>query len=200
MIRRALVAGAVSGAVSAFVFTGLHDWLISDIWFSLPVMLGAGAVCGLTLAWTYGLCVDAPSMGSWARYNLLHVALFAVLGAVSVLVYEPVTTVAALIAANEPPEALFRQALPMTLVFTLCMAALVYALYGRRWWHFGPVLLTSVVLVALLGLNVSVIGLVFFTGGEAWLIAELFALIVALDAVYAAVFWALRAGGLSTAP
>ena len=80
------------------------------------------------------------------------------------------------------------------------MAALVYGLYGRRWRHIGPILLTSVVLVALLGLNVSVIGLVFFTGGEAWLIAELFALIVALDAVYAAVFWALRMGGLSAAP
>ena len=126
-------SGAVAGAVSAFAFAIIHHLFISDIWFSLIMMMVAGAVCGLCIGWTYGLLFEAPSTGSWVRYNMLYVVMFVLLGAASVLVYEPVTTIAALIEANEPPDALFRQALPMTVGFTLAMAILVVS---RHFAHY----------------------------------------------------------------
>ena len=185
-------SGAVAGAVSAFAFAIIHDVFISDIWFSLVIMMVAGAVCGLCIGWSHGLLVESPSIGSWLRYNLLYVAMFALLGAASELVYEPVTTITALIEANEPPDELFRQAMPMTLVFTLAIAALVSLLYGRSWRRFGAILLTCTVLVLLLGLNVSAIGLVYIPRGSLYLVLELFGLILALDVVYVAVFIALE--------
>jgi hypothetical protein len=185
-------SGAVAGALSAFVFAIIHYVFISDIWFSLILMMVAGAVCGVCVGWSYGLLVEAPSTGSWLRYNVLYVALFVLLGAASVLVYEPVTTIATLIEANEPPGELFGQAMPMTVAFTLASAVLLSLLYRRSWSRFAAILLTCVVLVLLLGLNVSVIGLVAIPRGSLHLVAELFGLILALNAVYVAVFMALE--------
>ncbi|MEZ4769478.1 MAG: hypothetical protein R2844_13750 [Caldilineales bacterium] len=157
---RYAASGAVAGAVSALAFTVIHDIFISDIWFSLVPMLAAGALCGLCIGWSYALLVRESSAGSWLRYNLLYVAMFALLGALSVLAFEPVTTMAAVVSANGPPDALIGQALPLTAAFTLGMAILVTLLYRAGWKRFGAVLLTCVTLVLLLGLNVSVIGLV----------------------------------------
>jgi hypothetical protein len=185
-------SGAVAGAVSASAFAIIHDMFISNIWFSLVLMVVAGAVCGLCIAWSYGLLVQAPSIGSWLGYNTLYVAMFVLLGATSVLVYEPVTTVGALVAAGEPPDELFGQAIPLTVAFTFATAVLVSLLYGRSWRRFGAILLTCTVLVVLLGLNVSVIGLVAIPRGSLYLIVELFGLILAINAVYVAVFIGLE--------
>jgi hypothetical protein len=185
-------SGAVAGAVSAFAFAIIHHVFISDIWFSLIMMMVAGAVCGLCIGWSYGLLVEAPSTGSWLRYNMLYVAMFGLLGAASVLVYEPVTTITALVAANESPDELFGQAMPMTVVFTLATAALVSLLYSRSWPRYAAILLTCAVLVLSLGLNVSVIGLVYIPRGSLYLVAELFGLILAINSVYVAVFIALE--------
>jgi hypothetical protein len=182
----------VAGALSAVAFAIIHDVFISDIWFSLIMMMVAAAVCGVCIGWSYGLLVEAPSTGSWLGYNVLYVAMFVLLGAASVLVFEPVTTIAALVAANEPPGELIRQAMPMTVVFTLASAALLSLLYGRSWSRFGAILLTCIVLVLLLGLNVSVIGLVAIPRGSLYLVAELFGLILAINVVYVAVFIALE--------
>lgn len=186
--RSYLWSGAVAGAVSAFVFAIIHDLFISDIWFSVVFMMVAGAVCGLCLGWTYGLLFEMPSTGSWVRYNLLYVAMFALLGAASVLIYEPVTTMAAVVAANAPPHELFEQAMPLTLGFTVAISLFLSWLYGRNGWHFAAILLTCTLLVLLLGLNVSAIGLVYIPSSSLFLIAELFGLILALDVVYMAVF------------
>jgi hypothetical protein len=185
-------SGAVAGAVSAFVFAIIHHLFISDIWFSLILMMVAGALCGLCVGWSYGLLFKIPSAASWLRYNLFFVAMFVLLGAVSVLVFEPVTTVAALVEANEPPDELIRQAMPMTILFTIATAVLISLLYGRSWLHYGVILLTCTVLVLLLGLNVSVLGLVYIPGSAVYLVAELFGLIFAINAVYVAVFIALE--------
>jgi hypothetical protein len=185
-------SGAVAGALSAFAFALIHDVFISDIWFSLAIMMAAAAVCGVCLGWSYGLMVEAPSIGSWLRYNLVFVAMFVLLGAASVLVFEPVTTIAALVVANEPPDELIRQAMPMTVIFTLATAALLSLLYGRSWTHFGAILLTCTVLVLALGLNVSVIGLVYIPRGSLYLVAELFGLILAINVVYVAAFIVLE--------
>lgn len=186
------VSGVVAGVTSTVVFTVIHDIFISDIWFSLIPMLAAGALCGLCVAWSYALLVSAPSTGSWLRYNLLYVAMFALLGVLSVLAFEPVTTMAAVVTANGPPDALIGQAMPLTALFTVGMAVLVTLLYRAGWKRFGAVLLTCVVLVLLLGLNVSAIGLVDIPRGSLVLVAEMFGLIVALNAVYVVVFLALQ--------
>jgi hypothetical protein len=185
-------SGAVAGALSAFGFAIIHDVFISDIWFSLIMMMVAAALCGVCIGWSFGLLVEAPSVGSWLRYNMLYVAMFVLLGAASVLVYDPVTTIAALVEADEPPGELIRQAMPMTVVFTMATAALVGLLYGRSWLRFGAILLTSTVLVLALGLNVSVIGLVYIPRGSLYLVLELLGLILAINVVYVAVFIALE--------
>jgi hypothetical protein len=189
---RYAASGAVAGGVSTVLFAVIHDIFISDIWFSLVPMLAAGALCGLCVAWSYALLVSAPSPGSWLRYNLLYVAMFALLGALSGLLFEPVTTMAAVVSANGPPDALIGQARPLTAAFTVGMATLVTLLYRAGWKRFGAVLLTCAVLVLLLGLNVSVIGLVSIPRGSLYLVAEMFGLIVALNAVYVAVFMSVR--------
>ena len=81
-----LRSGVVAGAVSAFVFTLVHDLFISDIWDMLIVMVVAGAVCGLCIGWTYGRLVEVPSIGSWVGYNLVYLAMFGLLGAGSLLI------------------------------------------------------------------------------------------------------------------
>ncbi|UCC87316.1 MAG: hypothetical protein JSV81_21085 [Anaerolineales bacterium] len=187
-----LRSGALAGALSAFTFAIIHHIFISDIWFSVIMMMVAGAVCGLCIAWSYRLLVEAPSIGSWLRYNMLYVGMLALLGAASVFVYEPVTTIAALVEANEPPDELFGQAMPMTIVFTLASAVVISLLYRRSWLRIGAILLTCTVLVLLLGLNVSVIGLVFIPRGSLYLVVELFGLILAINWVYVAAFIALE--------
>lgn len=191
-IGRYARSGAAAGAASAFVFAIIHALWISDIWFSLVALMLAGAACGLCIGWSYALLVAVPSLGSWIRYNMLYVASLLLLGLASVLVYEPVTTLGAVIAANAPPDDLIRQALPMTAVFTLATAVLVSLLYPKSWTRFGAVLLTCVVLVLLLGLNVSAIGLVDIPRSALYLVTELFGLLLALNVVYVVVFIALE--------
>lgn len=187
-----LRSGIVAGLVSVFTFAIIHDLFISDIWFSLPMMLVAGGVCGLCIAWTYSLSFETPSLSSWLRYNALYVGMFALIGVVSVLSFEPVATIPELMVLNGPPDHLIRQALPMTVISTLVMAALISRIYARRWAHFAAILLTCTVLVLLLGLNVSVIGLVYIPGSQMYLILELFGLILVLNLVYVAAFAGLE--------
>ena len=189
---RFALSGAFAGAVSTLVFTIVHDIFISDIWSMITPMLVAGAMCGALVSWSYGLLVAAPSLRGWLGYNLVYVALFGMMGAVSVLLFEPVTTMAAVVTLNCPPTPLIEQAMPMTVLFTLCMAVLITVLFGRTLSQFLAVLLTCVVLVTLLGLNVSVIGLVEIPSGSLFVVAELFGPIVALNAVYAVVFVVLE--------
>jgi MFS family permease len=185
-------SGAIAGALAALAFAIIHDIFISDIWFSLIMMMGAGAICGLCIGWSYALLTEVPSTGSWWRYNMLYVALLILLGITSVLVFEPTTTMAALVAANAPPDKLIGQALPMTALFTLLAAVLISLLYRQSWRHFGVVLLTYTLLILLLGLNVSVIGLVSIPRGSLYLVVEFFGLILAINVVYAALFTALE--------
>lgn len=185
-------SGALAGTASTFAFTWIHDFFISDIWSTLVVMMAAGALCGLCVGWSYALLAPSRSIGGWLRYNLLYVAMLVLLGVASVLVFEPVTTMAAVIAADGPPEALIGQALPLTATFTLGAAALIHWQYGRSRAHFGAISLTCVVLVLLLGLNVSALGLVSIPRSGLYLVLEMFGLILALNVVYVIVFAALE--------
>ena len=191
-------SGALAGAVATLAFTAIHHIFISNIWFSLIPMTIAGALCGLCLAWTYGRLFQAPSLSSWVRYNATYVGMFVLLGLVSVMIYEPRTTIAALVEANEPPNELIGAALPLTIAFTLAVAALI-TLFGRQLSNLFPVVVTCMVLVVTLGLNVSVLGLVDIPSGSAYLVLELFGLIVTLDLAFVAMFAALERKGLTGA-
>lgn len=189
---RSMGTGIVAGAISAYSFALIHAALINDIWFSMQILLVAGAICGLCLGWTYGLLFKQSSIRSWLQYNTLYVGMFVVIGVASVLVFEPVTTIATLMASDTPPDYLFKQAMPMTIVSTIFMAIIIGKLYARAWIHYAAILLTCAVLVLLLGLNVSVIGLIFIPRSSIYLIGELVGLILALNIVFAVVFIGLN--------
>jgi hypothetical protein len=187
-LRRYPLSGAIAGALSSVSFALIHQLFISNIWYSIVAMMTAGSLCGLCLAWSYGVLTTRPSVASWIRYNGLYVAMLAILGLISVLVFQPVTTIAALIQEDGPPDELFRQALPMTIAFTVATAVVLTLLYRRGWRGFGASLLASTVLVTFLGLNVSVIGLVDIPRGSLYLVLELFGLVFAIMFVYAVLF------------
>lgn len=184
-------SGAIAGGISTFVFTVVHHIFISNIWFSFPFMLVAGALCGLCISWSFGFVARQTVVG-WLCYNLLYVIVLVLLGLTSALVFDPVVSMAALMQSNGPPDALIAQALPMTLIFTLAASVVLTALYGLSWRTFGAVLLTSGVLVLLLGLNISALGLVSIPRGSFYLVAEFLGLVVLLDVIYAATFLALE--------
>jgi hypothetical protein len=185
---RLTVLGALAGASSAFAFAMLHAILISDIWFALVLMLAAGALCGACLGWSYTVMVPSPSLSSWITYNLLFDTMFVLLGIVSVLVFQPTMSMAALMALNGPPDDLIAQAMPVTAIFTLLMSVVVSVVYGFSWRRLAAALLSSTVLVLLLGLNVSVIGLVSIPRGSWYLVVEMLGLILVLNLVYVLVF------------
>jgi hypothetical protein len=192
-----LRSGTIAGLVSALIFTIVHQNFINDIWFSIPIMLIAGALCGPSLGWSYGVLVSVPTLKNWLAYNLVYMAMFGILGAVSVAAFDPITTVEALIEVNESPNELIGKAMPLTVVFTFLMAGIVTVLSTRRWANFGSALLACVILVLSLGLNVSIIGLVSLPSGSLYLVVELFALILALGVVFAVAFAILERKQLS---
>jgi len=191
-------SGALAGATAVFVFTVVHHIFISNIWFSFVFMLVAGAVCGWSVAWSYGLLVQEPTVGSWMRYNLVHDALLLVLALMSVALFEPITSMAVVIAANEPPGELIAQALPLTVLFTAVAATVVGRLYGRSWTQFGALLLSWTLLVLLLGLNLSTLGLIAVPRSGWYLMAEFYGLILILNGVYVLTFMVLERRNFTT--
>ncbi len=185
---RLVSSGALAGIFSTLVFTVVHDIFISDIWSMLVIMLVAGALCGLCISWSFGLLVERPSPRSWLLYNMVLNGMLILLGVVSLLLFEPTTTMAALVASNGPPMDLLGQATPLATVFTLVMALLITVGYGRSWPRFSAVLLTSVLLVLLLGHNVFILGLVEIPRGSLYLVLEMFGLILLLNGVYVVAF------------
>jgi hypothetical protein len=189
---RPLLSGAAAGAVSAFLFTALHHLVISDIWATLPLMMAAGALCGVCVAWSFSRLFPAPTQASWIGYNLFYVALLVLLGVASIVVFEPVTTAAALLAADEPPRELMRMATPLTVAFILASTALIWWLWGRNLVDVAAILLTCAVLLVLVGTNVAILGLVHIPMGTVPLVAKFFGLVLALDAGYVGAFLALE--------
>jgi hypothetical protein len=189
---RPLVSGAAAGAGSALLFTALHHLVISDIWATLPLMLLAGALCGVCVAWSFSRLFPAPTPAAWIGYNVCYVGLLVLLGSASIVVFEPVTTVDALLAADEPPRELMRMAMPLTVAAILISTALIWWRWGRNLLDAVAILVTSSALLVLVGSNVSVLGLVHLPVGTAYLVAEFFALVLALNAGYVGTFLALE--------
>lgn len=181
---RPLLSGAVAGAVATVLFTWLHDLIISDIWNTLPMMLVAGVGSGVCIAWSYRRLFRPPTVASWITYNASYVALLILLGVASLVVFDPVYSITALTAGQEPPRELMAQAMPLSLAFIVVSSALVWALWGRTLLDAVAVFVTSAVLILLLGLNVAVLGLVHLTGTTTYLVTEFFALVAFLAATY----------------
>lgn len=185
---RTVRSGALAGAVSVAFFTWVHYVTISDIWAMFIPMTLAGALSGAMLAWSYSRLVSEPKLSVWLGLNGLFVAVLFGLGIVSVLLFEPQTTMAAVVAANQPPDEMIRQALPLTVGFTVAAAVGITATYRGTWRDGLVVLLTSVLLVGVLGLNVSALGLIEVPAGGLRLVTEFFGLILVLAAVFAGAF------------
>lgn len=194
--RSPVASGAVSGAVTVLGFTLLHQVLISDIWFSFVAMLFAGVACGATLAWSYDRQFPRPTPRQWWGFVVMHTALLLALGGVSVAIFDPAVPMAALLAANEPPAELIAQAMPLTVGWIVIAAALPSLLWGRSLKGLAANSLTSTLLVLLLGLNVSVLGLVEMSGGPPFVVLEFFALLVVIMLGYGATFRFLERRGL----
>ena len=194
MIRtlRFPLTGAAAGAFSSLVFMVVHDLLISDIWFSLIPMLVSGALCGGAIAWTYALLFPRPALGGWLGYNLVYVAVLVVMGLVSLLIYEPVTTATVLIAAGGSPTELIRKATPLSVVSILLATSFIHRLWGRGVGQFLALLLSCTLTIALLGLNVSVLGLVEFDSQGWVLVLYTYALTLLLNFVYLGTFVGLE--------
>jgi hypothetical protein len=180
-----VASGALAGALSALTFCLVHQLLISAIWFATVGMLLAGAISGACIAWSYALVVKNRTVRSWFRYNMVYVIILVVLGIVSLAVFEPVTTIAELLKSNKPPRALIGQALPVTILFTVCSAGLLILLNRPGWLGGVAILVTTLVIVLFLGLNISILGLVFIAKSSLYVIWEVVALIVVLALVYA---------------
>lgn len=191
--------GAAAGALAALAFAAVHALWITDIWFSLVPMMVAGAVCGATIGWSYGRLFE-PSIRTWLLYNASYVVALAVLGLVSMAVFEPRTTMAELFTLDGPPMDLIGEALPLDVAFTLGTAVVLSALFGRTPSAFGAILATCAVLVVLLGLDVSVIGLIRIPTDSLYAVLVFAGLIVVLAGSFAAVAIALAWGGLGVRP
>lgn len=178
-------SGAMAGALSALVFCVIHQLIISSIWFAIGAMLVAGAVCGTCLAWSYALSIKNFTVGSWIQYNALYVCVLVGLGITSIILFEPVTTIPELLKSKAPPGALIARALPITALFTAGSAVLLTVLYRPGWRGVGAIFVTTVVVVLFLGMNISILGLVFVPKALFYVLAEVLVLIVSLALVYA---------------
>jgi hypothetical protein len=149
-----------------------------------------------------GILVRNPTVRCWLLYNGTFVALFTLLGIASPVIYEPVTTIPALMTLHGPPTWLFEHTVPLQISFAVAAAALITPVFGHHWWHIGPVLVTATVLVLALGPNISIFGLVDVPRSSAHVVAELVGLIVTIVVVYAVVFvaleWAVRQAASET--
>ena len=188
------VSGALAGCVTTVVFTVVHHMLISNIWFSLIPMLVMGGICGASLAWSYGILFRMPAISTWLMYNSAYLVFLVLLGIASFLVYDPIVTTAALIAADEPPGELIAKALPLTLLFWLGSVGAMSLMWGRTLRKVIAMLVTSAIIVGLFGLNISVIGLVEFSPDGSYLVGLFFGLIAAIIGVNAATFVLIERG------
>lgn len=187
-------AGAISGLLSTVVFTVVHYYTISNIWPMFLPMAVAGAGCGAIIAGSFARLARRQSPATWVGYNLAYLAMLGALAVVSVVVFEPVTTMADVSSAGGPVGDLITRALPLTALFVVVSGGVIGVVLGDRPADYLWALLCATVLTLFVGLNVSVLGMIDFAGASLGLLIEFFGLIVLLDAVYAASFLIVHSG------
>lgn len=148
------------GAALVLAFTVVHGVFISDIWFNAVPMIVAGALSGLTIAWSYGSGVRRHSTGAWFGYAALLSAEMVVLGIASLVVLEPRFTMAELLLRDDAFDLLIPPSVPL-MVATMVFGTLAFWLVSnRRRAALVPILTTQVLLVFLLGHQFAFLGLV----------------------------------------
>ena len=187
-IGGSVAAGTIAGVCSTFVFTVLHQIFISSIWWMLPIMAIAGALCGVCLVWCYSELVYQPSGRSLAGYVALFTTMFGLLLVVSLIIYEPSISLDAMLQSSGGNPIPLRETLPLMTVFTIGWAGFLTLLYRTSWRGFGVALVTTTVLMALLGFNVSTAGLVEIPTSAWLLIVEFFGYLIALATVFGLVY------------
>ena len=183
-----ILSGAIAGLVSTFIFTVVHQILITGIWFSFLLMAAAGIISGVSIAGSYGKIIKAPSIKNWLGYNSILILMFILAALCSIIIFEPVTTAEEVMQAKTRPDELIKKALPLSEIFTVLFSMIMGLLFGKKIIDYILIFLTNSVLMIILGLNVSIIGLVKIPSGFLYLIFELFALIITIFVVYAGVF------------
>ena len=176
--------GIIAGIISTLIFTIIHEIWISDIWFSFIAMAIAGIVCGAFVSICYQQLFENFIISKWLIYNLIFIIMLTSIGIVSIIYFEPVTTVALLITSDERPDKLINTALPMTAIFTVIFSVIIGLLYAKKPIQYVLIFFTNVLIMAALGLNVSILGLVAIPVDSFILIVELFALIFSIVSVY----------------
>ena len=177
---RTVAEGATAGAAATFAFLILHAIIISDIWFSAPMMLVAGAACGACLRWSHASVFAPGTASTWVIWNTAHTGLLLLLGLVSLVVFSPQWSMAELMVDDPPLGELFGQALPLMAAFTVIGSIALWTAFSRRALTLPSVLVTVALLVVLLGHNAAIIGLVDIPAGGYYLVAEMLGLIVVL--------------------
>jgi hypothetical protein len=197
-IAPALLAGrgALAGAVAALVFTAVHQWMISRIWFAFPAMLVAGVACGASLAGTYGIVSRRPSVRGWLEFNGWFLVILVGLGVTSLAAFAPVTTIAELLREQRPPSELIGRALPMTGGFVVSASLLLALRYRARPAGVLAIVATTALIVVLLGLNISILGFVSVQRSERFVLWEVFALLATILGSFSLVVLALGRGRL----
>lgn len=183
-----IFSGALSGFISTLIFTIVHHILISNIWFSFIFMAIAGIISGISIAVSFGFLLKSTPNINWWKYNLFYIIMFMLLALCSVIFFEPVITMSTILQSNGPPDKLIRNAFPMTIIFTASFAVLLSIMYAKKIVQMVSILITSSILMLVLGLNVSIIGLVEIPSNSLYLIFELFLLIILIISIYAISF------------
>lgn len=191
-IRKYIYSGSISGFITTLVFTVIHHIFISDIWYTFIFMAIAGIICGSLIALSYGMIFHEFTLLKWINYNSIYLLMFLLLGLVSVIVFEPVTTVAILMKENKRPDELINSALPLTVSFTIVFSIILSVLYGKKMMDYIMIFLTCSILMIFLGLNVSILGLVSIPTDSLYLILELFSLIIVILLTYSVAFAVLQ--------
>ncbi len=164
--RRSPLLGAAAGVLATVAFTVFHDLWISDIWATFAPMLVAGALSGLSLAWSYSTVPGPDSARRWFGYNAVHVGLLLALGVVSLAVLDPIMSMAEIMASPDPLGDVLPPAVPLMAAAAVLGAAVVWLAYGRRPASLAPMLVTQAMLVFFIGHNLAILGLVDIPANE----------------------------------
>lgn len=173
-----LRAGSLAGIFSTFVFALTHHFFIENIWYAFFIMASVGMISGISLAFTYFYIVEIPTAQNWGLYNLIFVVKYVMLGAVSILVFEPVTTIPEIMQLNHRSGDMYTTALPLAIVFMLIFSFIMSIMFAQKPRQFLAIMLTSIVMTIGLGLNVSILGLVYTNKSGLELIMEVMGLVV----------------------
>jgi hypothetical protein len=177
--------GAGAGGLTVLTFAVLHDLWIADIWFNVGPMVFSGAVCGLSIVWSYRAATTDHSWRRWYAYNGACALALVTLGAASFLLLEPRFSMAEIMEADDALARLLPPAMPLIAVGTVVGTLVIWMAYGRRPRALLPTLVTQGLLMFLVGHNLAILGLVDIPNDQAYRIVEFVGATVFLSGAFA---------------